>query len=108
MSSKKLEQFVGGKIESSGYGQSLSVERKLSEINSGRIGGYIKEHKDKLFLNNIRRKFPQLEHIFKKRILFFDTENCGLRYSDPVFIIGMADFSDGINLKSLVARDYSE
>ena len=108
MTKKTIEGFVNGRIELSDYGQLLVVERKLSEINSGEIAEYIKEHREKLFLNNIRRRFPQLEHIFKKRILFFDTENCGLRYSDPVFMIGMADFSDGINLKSLVARDYSE
>ena len=108
MTKKTIEGFVNGRIENTDNGQLMVVERKLSEINSGEIAGYIKEHREKLFLNNIRRKFPQLEHIFKKRILFFDTENCGLRYSDPVFMVGMADFSDGINLKSLVARDYSE
>lgn len=108
MTKKNIEGFVDGKVESSDYGQLLVVERELSEINSGEIAEYIKEHRDKLLLNNIRRRFPQLEHTFKKRILFFDTENCGLRYRDPIFMIGMADFSDGIKMKSLVARDYSE
>src|SRR3989338_7484048 len=108
MTKKTIEGFVNGRIENTDHGQLLVVERKISEIDSGEISGYIKEHRKKLFLNNIRRRFPQLEHIFKKRILFFDTENCGLRYRDPVFMVGMADFSDDINLKSLVARDYSE
>ena len=70
MTKKTIEGFVNGRIENTDNGQLMVVERKLSEINSGEIAGYIKEHREKLFLNNIRRKFPQLEHMFKKRILF--------------------------------------
>lgn len=104
----KLEDLLHGRVEHYRGGTFFHIQRDLHDIDSGNIGKYIEEHKNVLLLKNIRKRFPDLVHIAKKRMLFLDIENCGLAYEDPIFLIGMLQISHDITLKSLLARDYSE
>ncbi len=91
-------------------GRFLLMERNFNDIKSGKIGDYIRANRDKLFLDNIRTRFPELRGIPKNKIIAFDIETCGFAYRDPTVSIGFTTFGRELATKSgvLFARDYSE
>lgn len=86
------------------------IEKPLSELDTGPIDSYIEKHRESLLLRNLRRKFPELEHIPKERMLFFDIETCGFDPNNPIIAIAMAHMHHQyeIMLQCLFARNYSE
>lgn len=103
---KELEQRFKGRVEHTRHGPLLVFEKKLEDLDAGRLGEYIQAHS--ATLTKIRRVVPQLARVPKNKMLFFDTENCGLHYRDPVFLIGSCQIADGLSINCMFARDYSE
>jgi uncharacterized protein YprB with RNaseH-like and TPR domain len=105
-----LEDSLGGRVREYRGGRFYSVERALSEVDSGKMGGYIMQHKDMLLLRNIRRRFQELEQIPKEKMLFFDIETCGFGPENSIISIALAHVHHKyeVQLECLLARDYRE
>lgn len=103
-----LEKLVSGEVISYKGGQLLLTERHFDSLSQNPIVDYIKKHKEGLALERIRKAFPELHHVPKRDILFFDIETCGLSYDSPIFAIGLAHLNHEIETSCLFARDYSE
>jgi uncharacterized protein YprB with RNaseH-like and TPR domain len=104
-----LVERVGGRIERIENSEIVVIEKRLDEMPESLIRDYIENNQRALSGESIERRFPELAHLPKPQMLFFDTENCGLSYEDPIFLIGTAHFVNGsVGLKLLFARDYGE
>jgi len=105
-----VESYIKGTARSYHGGSFYHVERTLGDLDSGKIGEYIQVHKDSLLLKNLRRQFPELEHIPKSRMLFLDIENCGFSKDSPIISIALAHVHQGadLRLECLFARNPAE
>lgn len=107
-----LENIVGGKIERTEAGEFLVVERSLADLSGGKLRDFLVDNMGALDPLSMTRIFPVLKRLPENRMLFFDTENCGLGNHDPIFLIGMAHLAHNghpdIRFRCLFARDYAE
>lgn len=89
----------------------LLARRSSEEFETGGMRDYVFKHADSLSLSNIRRRFSDLQHIPKGRMLFFDIETEGLDFDSPILSIALAHmFHRKFNsaIECLVARNPSE
>lgn len=105
-----LEKHIAGEEKKYGGGTFYLVERTLEELGRDSVYDYIRANRDTLLMKSIRRRFPELAHIPRNRMLFLDIENCGLEIDSPIISIALAHMNStsGIKLECLFARDYSE
>jgi len=105
-----LEEYVDGRERSYRGRKLFVVEKSLKEIESGRIGEYVRDNRECLYLKNLTRAFPDLEHIPKQKMLFFDIETCDLGPESPIISIAMAHMQHqcDMSIQCLFARDYTE
>lgn len=102
-------RIPGGRVVRHSNGRFLLVERDFEDIPSGSIGDFIKSNFGNFLLTNLRSSFPDLARVAKDKILAFDLETLGFKYSDPIIAAGFTrlsrrSFQSGV----LFARDYSE
>jgi len=108
---ESIQDRVGGGVMHYAGGQFLMIQRDLSQINAGELGEYLKNNIGQLTANSISDKFPQFKRVAKKRMLFWDIETGGLKWTDPICTISMCKIAPQepkIRSTCLVARDYSE
>ena len=105
-----LEELTQGKVKRHKGGKFLFVEKRLEDLPSQPIRDYVLKNRTRLFDDSLASKFPELRNVPRERMLFWDTENCGLGNHDCVFLIGTAQLigKREIVLRSFFARDYSE
>lgn len=108
MVNKTLNEIVRGNEIKHRGGKFLLIERLLEESEDNSIKHYIEENKSSLYLEKLRKIYPQIRNIPKKDMLFFDIETCGFSYNDPIFAIGMTHLNHHIKSSCIFARDYSE
>ena len=107
-----LEDFDRGKLIENDYGQFLLFGKKSSEIDAMPVRKYIRKNREFIFRKNIReimgKRLPALSKVYKKDMVFFDIENCGFKYADPIFMISLGYFNGSVNTEVLFARDFFE
>jgi uncharacterized protein YprB with RNaseH-like and TPR domain len=105
-----LDNYTGGIEKTYRGGRFYFVEKSLGDIDTGKIGDFIREHKNNLLLKDIRRKFPEMAHIPKQRMLFLDIETCGLDVASQIISISLLHMHHGANLslECLFARNPAE
>ena len=87
------------------------VERTLETAGGHeKIVRYIRKNRSNLLARNIHGRFPELDHIPRGKMLFFDIENGGLEIESPIISIAQAHMHHGseISLECMFARNYVE
>lgn len=108
-----IEEIVKGEVVETGDSSFYMIQRRLDELGNGPVSDYIQKYLPR-FCHGGCSKHSAFKYLPEESILFFDVESCGLRYTDPIFMIGMlemprgTDSTDNITVKGLFARDYFE